>query len=74
MKKILWFLAVCNDDGVCVGYLTKDEQICESPDDNIDSLMCFNRKKDADEKALQINLSKALLPNGYPFRVAVVKG
>lgn len=74
MKKGLWFLACCDDDGVCIGYLTKNQQVCEDPDNDISNLMSFDKKKDAEAKAMQINLSKALLPNGYPFRVVVVKG
>ena len=69
-----WFLACCDDDGVCIGYLTKNNNVCENPDNNIENLMSFTKKQDASAKVMQINLSKSLLPNGYPFRVVAVKG
>lgn len=70
----MYYLAVCNNDGVCYGYLKKDNSISKDPDNEIDKLICYKNKSQANEKALQINLGHLLLPNGSTFRVAVVKG
>ena len=70
----MWYLACCDDEGKCFGFLRKDKTVSEDPDNEINSLMSFKAKKDANETILQINLSRKLLPNGYPFRVAAVKG
>lgn len=40
----------------------------------MDKLLCYKKKSEASEKAMQINLGHMLLPNGADFRVAVVKG
>lgn len=70
----MWYLATCDNDGKCVGFLRKDRTISKNPDNEMDHLMSFKRKKDANETVLQINLSHMLLPNGCSYRVAVVKG
>lgn len=70
---IMYYLAVCDDDGKCYGFLKKDNSISYDPDNESDELMCFKIKKDASEKVFQVNLSHLLLPNGYDYRLAVVK-
>ena len=69
----MWYLMCCDNDGVAIGYLTKDKSLCTDPDNNMDKLMCFKKKKDASEIILQINLSHSLLPGGYPYRVVPCK-
>lgn len=70
----MFYLAVCDDEGICYGFLKKDNSISFDPDNEMDSLISFKRKKDASEKVMQINLSHMLLPNGHTYRVTVVKG
>lgn len=70
----MYYLAACDNDGKCFGFLKKDRSICTDPDNGMDQLMSFKRKKDANEIVLQINLGHALLPDGSSYRVAVVKG
>ena len=70
----MYYLACCDNDGKCFGFLRKDRSISRDPDNEMDKLMFFKRKKDANEIVLQINLGHMLLPNGYGYRVAVVKG
>lgn len=70
----MWYLATCDDEGKCFGFLRKDETISTNPDAEIERLMGFKQKGKANEKALQINLGHMLLPNGRGYRVAVVKG
>ena len=69
----MYCLATCNDDGRCFGFLRADETISINPDNEINKLMVFKKKREANEKALQINLGHMLLPNGKSYRVAVVK-
>ena len=69
----MYYLAVCDDEGMCFGYLRTDNTVSENPDEEINQLMSFKKKKDASEKVMQINLGHLLLSNGG-FRVAVVKG
>lgn len=69
----MYYLAACDDDGRCFGFLKTDETISRNPDNEIDKLMVFKKKREANEKALQINLGHMLLPNGRSYRVAVVK-
>lgn len=70
----MYYLAVCDNDGRCFGYLRTDNTVSKNPDQEIDKLMCFKKKTEASEKVMQINLGHLLLPNGAPFRVTVVKG
>ena len=68
-----YYLACCDDTGKCFGFLRKDNTISKTPDNEIENLMSFNRKKDANEIVLQTNLSHILLPDGVPYRIAIVK-
>ena len=70
----MWYLACCDDSGKCFGYLKKDKTVSKDPDNEINQLMAFKRKKDANEIIMQINMSHLLMPNGFDFRVAVIKG
>ena len=72
----MYYLAACDDDGRCFGFLRTDNTVSENPDEEMDKLVCFKKKTGASEKVMQINLSRLLLPNGVrmPFRVTVVKG
>lgn len=69
-----YYLACCDSDGRCFGFLRTDDTVSKDPDNEVDKLLVFKRKSDANEKVLQINLSHALLPNGFPFRVTPVRG
>lgn len=71
--KSKWFLACCDDSGKCFGFLRKDKTVSKNPDSEMETLMSFDKRKDTDEIVMQINLSRALLPNGFSFRVAPVK-
>lgn len=71
-----YYLAVCNEDGICVGFLKQDDTVCTDADlldKHPEILLSYKRKADANEKVLQINLSHLLLPNGIPYRVVAVK-
>jgi hypothetical protein len=70
----MYYLAVCDDEGRCFGYLRTDNTVSKNPDEEMNQLMSFKKKKDASEKVMQINLGHLLLPNGAPFRVTVAKG
>lgn len=70
----MYYLAACNNEGKCFGYLRIDNIVSENPDDEMDKLLCYKKKSEASEKAMQINLGHTLLPNGSKFRIAVVKG
>lgn len=70
----MYYLAACDNDGRCFGYLRTDNTVSKNPDKEIDKLVCFKKKSEASEKVMQINLSHSLLPNGSPFRVTVVNG
>lgn len=70
----MYYLAACNNEGICIGYLRIDNTVSENPDDENGKLLCYKKKSEATKKAMQINLGHALLPNGANFRVAVVKG
>jgi len=70
----MYYLAACDIDGRCFGFLRTDNTISKNPDKEMDKLICFKKKSEASEKVMQINLGHLLLPNGAPFRVAVVKG
>ena len=69
----MWYLAVCDDTGKCVGFLKKDKTISVDPDGEMENLMAFKRKKDTNEIVMQINLSHALLKDGCEYRVTPVK-
>lgn len=70
----MYYLATCDNKGKCFGYLRTDNTVSKNPDDEMDKLLCYKKKSEANEKAMQINLGHMLLPNGADFRVAVVKG
>lgn len=69
----MYYLACCDSEGRCIGFLRNDRTMSKDPDNEMDKLMKFKKKSDCNETVLQINLSR-LLPNGYPFRVTPVKG
>lgn len=70
----MYYLAACDSDGRCFGFLRTDNTTSKHPDKEMDKLMCFKKKSEASAKVMQINLGHLLLPNGAPFRVTVVKG
>lgn len=70
----MYYLACCDNDGRCFGFLKTDRSVSKNPYKDKKDLMCFQKKKDANEIIAQINLSNALLIDGYPFRVTAVKG
>lgn len=70
----MYYLATCDNTGRCFGFLKKDRTISKNPDAEINQLMSFKRKSDANEIVMQINFGHMLLPNGASYRVAVVKG
>lgn len=70
----MYYLAACDSNGKCFGFLRDDGLVSEDPDNEMDKLKKYKKKADANEKAMQINLGHMLLPNGSPYRVAVVKG
>lgn len=71
----MYYLACCDDEGKCFGYLDKNNNpVSDENKFNDDYLLTFKDKRTANEKIMQINLGKILLPNGYPFRVVAVKG
>lgn len=69
----MYYLACCDNNGKCFGFLRTDKTVSTDPDKEKDKLMKFKKKADTNEVCLQINLSHGFLPNGYPFRVAAVK-
>lgn len=69
----MYYLACCDSDGKCFGFLRQDKTVSKNPDNERDELMKFKKKSDSNEIVLQINMSQ-MLPNGYPFRVIAVKG
>ena len=71
----MWYLATVDNDGRCFGFLNKDFTINKDPDNSMDKLMKFKRKADTNELVMQINFSRALLPNsvGCAFSVAPVR-
>lgn len=69
----MWYLAACDDTGKCIGFLKKDKTISTDPDSEIENLHVFQKKKDTNEITMQINLSHALLKDGYEYRVTPVK-
>lgn len=70
----MYYLAACDDDGRCFGIVKNNNDVSTDPDNEMDKLMCFKKKSDANLKAMQINLGNMLLPNGVKYRVAVVRG
>lgn len=68
-----WYLACCDNDGRCFGFLRKDRTVSTNPDAELGKLMSFKRKADTNEIIMQINLSHMLLPNGSAYRVTAVK-
>ena len=71
--KRMWYLATCDNDGRCFGFLNSDDTINKDPDNTPEKLRSFKKKQDANIVAMQINLGHMLLPDGRPYRVAVVK-
>ena len=69
----MWYLACCDDEGKCFGFLRKDKTVSTNPDAELGKLMSFKRKADTNETIIQINLSHMLLPNGSAYRVTAVK-
>lgn len=69
----MYYLACCDYDGKCFGFLRQDKTVSKNPDNERDKLMKFKKKSDSNEIVLQINMSQ-MLSNGYPFRVVAVKG
>lgn len=67
-----YYLACCNDNGECIGFLTENKTVCK---DNMDKLMTFKKKADAKEKCWQINFGYLLFSDGerFPFRVTPVR-
>lgn len=70
----MYYLAACDNNGKCFGFLKKDRTISKNPDADMDQLMVFKRKKDTNEITMQINFGHMLLPNGPAYRVVAVKG
>lgn len=70
----MWYLACCDDEGKCFGFLRKDKTVGTDPDAEMERLMVFKTKKATTETIMQINLSHMLLPNGSTYRVTAVKG
>lgn len=70
----MYYLAACDNDGRCFGFLRKDRTVSRDPDNEMDQLMAFKRKKDTSEIVLQINLGHMLLPSGCEYRVTAVRG
>ena len=70
----MWYLACCDDNGKCFGFLRDDGTVSENPDSEMESLMCFKKKSDANAKIMQINLGKSLIQNESGFRVVLIKG
>lgn len=70
----MWYLACCDNNGKCFGFLRKDKTVSTNPDAELGKLMSFKRKADANETIMQINLSHMLMPNGVAYRVTAVKG
>ena len=50
----MYYLAACDNDGRCFGYLRTDNTVSKNPDKEIDKLMCFKKKSEASEKVMQI--------------------
>lgn len=70
----MYYIACCGNDGKCFGFLRNDKTVSENPDSEIDKLMKFKKKEDANELILQWNIGHILLPNGSNFRITAVKG
>ena len=69
----MWYLAACDSEGKCFGFLRNDKTISKDPDNEMDKLMKFKTKRDTNEICLQINMGHHLLPDGPSFRVAPVR-
>ena len=70
----MYYLAACDNKGKCFGFLRKDRTVSNDPDNEMDQLMAFKRKRDTREIVLQINLGHMLLPDGCDYRVVAVRG
>ena len=70
----MYYVACCDNEGKCFGFLKNDKTVSVDPDSDLCQLISFKRKKDANEIVMQINMSNLLMPNGYPYRVVAVKG
>ena len=51
----------------------KDNTISTDPDNEMENLISFKRKRDTNEMVMQINLSHALLKDGYEYRITPVE-
>lgn len=69
----MYYIACCDNEGKCFGFLRNDKSVSKNPDNEMDKLMKFKRKGDANELILQWNLGHMLLPNGSDFRITTVK-
>ncbi len=70
--KIKFLLVVCDSQNVCRGFLREDGSISQDPDNEFELLMIFNKGSNASMRASQINQEHNLLPDGTPYRVAVM--
>ena len=68
-----YYLATCDSDGKCFGFLRTDRLISKDPDNEMDRLLSYKKKHDAEMEAMRINLGHTLLPDGPAYRVAVVR-
>ena len=73
-RKYRYYIACCDDNGKCIGYLKNDDSVSSDPDKDIDELMCFDTKPAASEKVMKANLSRLLMPSGIPYRTVAVRG
>lgn len=46
----MYYLAVCENDGSCIGYLRTDNTVSKKPDQEIDKLICFKKKYQSERK------------------------
>lgn len=40
----MYYLAACDNDGRCFGYLRTDNTVSKDPDNEMDKLICFKKK------------------------------
>lgn len=70
----MWYIACCDSEGKCFGFLKKNRTVSTDPDIDVNDLMNFRTRKQTNETCLQINLAHALLPDGPSYRAVAVKG
>ena len=73
-RKYRYYIACCDNDGKCMGYLKNDDSVSSDPEKDLNELMNFDTKTDANTKVMQMNLGRLLLPNGAPYRAVAVRG